>query len=612
MYDPITKEIVRNALINIADEMFWTSIRTAKSSIFYDTYDFSVALTDINGEILSIGIGVPGFIGIMDFTAKYTKEYCEREGISMDPGDVFVVNNPYVSGTHLNDVGVVMPIYVNNEMIGMAVAKGHINDVGGTNPGSWGGPASTEIYQEGGLIIPPVKLYRRGGERNRDVIDIIRFNSRIPDYAIGDLEALVAALRVGNKRIQELASKYGKEILKQIFKDILDDGEKLALAGIKKLPKGEFYAEDYLDDSGINEEPLKITARVKITEDDVTVDFSNNPPAVNAPINSPYPATVAAARIVFMALVAPHEPYNGGIARRFKVIAPEGTIFNPPKWPAPTSVYWETMTYAADLLWKALAPYVPDKLSAGHFLSVVAEIIAGVDPRKNEYVVLVEPNPGGWGGGHAEGDGESGLVAFADGETLASSVEILEQRYPIIVDQYTLNTIDGGAGPGRYRGGGFGIIKDYRIMADGFIFTTGINRAKFSPWGGLNGGCHGTLNYMVIIRNGKELMRVRKITNFPLKKGDVVRIVTAGGGGFGDPLDRDPKLVLNDVLNEYISIEDAKKYYGVIIKGGWPNYEVDYEATNKLREELRRQGKRDCVPLPTGIKAYYGVYRGGE
>ncbi len=149
-------------------------------------------------------------------------------------------------------------------------------------------------------------------------------------------------------------------------------------------------------------------------------------------------------------------------------------------------------------------------------------------------------------------------------------------------------------------------------MADGFIFTTGINRAKFSPWGGLNGGCHGTLNYMVIIRNGKELMRVRKITNFPLKKGDVVRIVTAGGGGFGDPLDRDPKLVLNDVLNEYISIEDAKKYYGVIIKGGWPNYEVDYEATNKLREELRRQGKRDCVPLPTGIKAYYGVYRGGE
>ncbi len=196
MYDPITKEIVRNALINIADEMFWTSIRTAKSSIFYDTYDFSVALTDINGEILSIGIGVPGFIGIMDFTAKYTKEYCEREGISMDPGDVFVVNNPYVSGTHLNDVGVVMPIYVNNEMIGMAVAKGHINDVGGTNPGSWGGPASTEIYQEGGLIIPPVKLYRRGGERNRDVIDIIRFNSRIPDYAIGDLEALVAALRL--------------------------------------------------------------------------------------------------------------------------------------------------------------------------------------------------------------------------------------------------------------------------------------------------------------------------------------------------------------------------------------------------------------------------------
>ncbi len=601
-YDPITKEITRNALINIADEMFWTSIRTAKSSIFYDTYDFSVALTNIDGEILSIGIGVPGFIGIMDFTAKYTKEYCEREGISMEPGDVFVVNNPYVSGTHLNDVGVVMPIYINEEMVGMAVAKGHINDIGGTNPGSWG-PASTEIYQEG-LIIPPVKLYRRG-ERNRDVFDVIRYNSRIPDYAIGDLEALVAALRVGNKRIQELASKYGKEVLKQAFNDILNDGEKLALSGIKKLPKGEFYAEDYLDDSGTNETPMKIHARVKITEDEVIVDFSGNPPAVNAPINSPYPATVAAARIVFMALVAPREPYNGGIARRFKVIAPEGTIFNP-KWPAPTSVYWETMTYAADLLWKALAPHVPDKLSAGHFLSVVAEIIAGVDPRKNEYVVLVEPNPGGWGG-HGEGDGESGLVAFADGETLASSVEILEQRYPLIVDRYTLNTLD-GVGPGKYRGG-FGIIKDYRLLADGFIFTTGINRAKFPPWG-LNGGCSGTLNYMAIIRDGKEIMRVRKITNFPLRKNDVVSIRSAGGGGYGDPFERDPNLVLNDVLNEYITIEDARKYYGVVIEGEWPNYRVNLEETEKIRRELKQSGRRECVSLPQGIKAYYGVYRG--
>jgi len=212
-------------------------------------------------------------------------------------------------------------------------------------------------------------------------------------------------------------------------------------------------------------------------------------------------------------------------------------------------------------LWKALAPHIPDKLSAGHFLSVCAEIIAGIDPRTNEYFVLVEPNPGGWGGA-TDKDGESSLVSFADGETFANPVEVLEIRYPVVVERCRLNVED-GTGHGKFRGG-FGIVKDYRILSEEASFTTAINRANVPPWG-VVGGKDGTVNYIVIIRDGKELMRLSRITNFQLKKGDIVSIRSGGGGGWGDPSERDRELVKKDVLNRYITVEDAKKIYGLTL-----------------------------------------------
>jgi N-methylhydantoinase B len=401
-----------------------------------------------------------------------------------------------------------------------------------------------------------VKYYEKG-KPNRDIIRVILGNTRIPDYLHGDLEALAASLRLGSKRMGELIQKYGFKAVKNAMGNLLKEGEARARARLAELPKGEFRAEDYLDEGPDSKEPLKISATTTITDDEFIVDFTGAPKVFPYSINTTYPATLAAVAVVYMAITDPHMPFNQGLLKPLKLIVPENTIFNA-KRPAPVSVYWETMTYAADLVWKALAPHIQDKLSAGHFLSVCAEIIAGTDPRTREYFVLVEPNPGGWGAA-ADKDGESSLVSFADGETFANPVEVLEIRYPLLVERCRLNVED-GSGAGKFRGG-LGIIKDYRMLCDDSIFTTAINRGKIPPWGAMGGGT-GTTNYIALLRDRKELMRVNRITNFQLKRDDVVSIRSGGGGGWGNPAERDSELVRRDVLNGYITAARAKKIYG--------------------------------------------------
>ena len=482
--------MVKSAFDSIANEMFWVAIRTSKSPIFYETFDFSTAITNRQGDTLAISIGLPLWIGVMKSIAKNVLEEARKHD-KLYPHDIIVCNDPYVTGTHLNDIGMAMPIFQREEIIAITTAKGHVNDVGGMNPGSWG-PETREIFQEG-LFIPPVKYYQKG-KPNRDVIRIILGNSRIPDYLYGDLEALAGSLRLGNKRISELIQKYGIRTVENAMDSILAEGEKRAKSRLSELPKGKFYAEDYLDEGYETKQPLKIFATTTITNNEFIVDFTGAPKAFPVSLNTTYPATLAAVAVVYMAITDPHMPFNQGLLGPLKVIVPEDTIFNARR-PAPVSVYWETMTYAADLVWKALAPHIQDKLSAGHFLSVCAEIIAGIDPRTREYFELVEPNPGGWGAG-ADKDGESSLVSFADGETFANPVEVLEIRYPVLVDRCKLNVED-GSGHGKFRGG-LGMIKDYRMLCDEASFTTAINRGKIPPWGAM-GGANGTTNYICLL-----------------------------------------------------------------------------------------------------------------
>jgi len=573
--DPFTITIIKNALKSISEEMFSTTARSAQSPIIYDVLDFSTCITDSQGNVISQATGIPLFIGVFDYTVKGIIDHYKNENI--EPGDIIITNDPYISGTHLNDVALIAPIFYKDTIVAYAASKGHWLDIGGMSFGSWG-PGRSEIFQEG-LFIPPCKLYK-ANKLNLDIVKILKSNSRLPNILIGDMEAQIAGLRIANTRILRLIDKYGLASFFTSIEKILNDGKYIANRRLKEIPNGLYEAVDYLDEEDENGHKIKIHAQIKITENEFIVDFTNNPNQLPFSMNTTYPATVAAVRVVYMSIIDPHIVFNQGIVSPLKVIAPRGTIFNAIK-PAPVSVYWESLSYAADLVWKAVAPVVKEKITAGHFLSVVAEIIAGINNKNNEPFALVEPNPGGWGAG-IDKDGESALVSFADGETYASSVEILERRYPIMVERYCLN-IEDGVGHGKYRGG-FGIIKDYRILNDVTELTTDINRSIVPPWG-IEGGENGTGNYIVIIRNCKEILRTRKISSFKLLRNDIVSIRTGGGGGWGNPFLRDPKMVLEDVKNGFIDIKTAKEKYLVIINP--TTMEIDWKETDMLRNKFQ-------------------------
>jgi N-methylhydantoinase B len=450
-----------------------------------------------------------------------------------------------------------MPVFVKGKLIAFSTIKGHWSEVGGMHFGSWTSD-STEIYQEG-LIFTPIKLFEKG-KIIPQVVDIIRANVRTPAMTLGDMEAHAASLRVGAKRIEELCNKYGVDTVLNAIDRIQEKGEKLMRLKLKELPQGVFTAQDTVDDDGITNNPVHVEVKVTISKNEFVVDLRGSGKQVRGSINCPWCATVSAARAIFKAVTDPHGPANEGNFRLLKVIADPGTIFNPLP-PAPTSTYWESMAFITDLVWKALAPQMPERLPAGHFLSVCGTIVGGTDDRTGEPFAIVEPQPGGWGGSISK-DGESGLVCSGDGETYIMSNEVMEVRYPIVVEQYALNIGD-GVGKGKFRGG-FGIIKDYRINNSNASFTSSMGRSLYPCWG-TKGGSNGTSNYFILYELNKEPRRLRKVAAESMKKGDMVRLKTGGGGGYGDPLQRDPENVLNDVTDEYITIESARMDYGVVV-----------------------------------------------
>jgi N-methylhydantoinase B len=577
--DVVSLRIIKNSLDNIAKEMFWATVRTAKSSIIYETYDFAPAITNRKGDLISIGTGIAVFLGVMPIVAKAVMEDIEKHDLGLSPGDIFIINDPYRISTHLNDIALAMPIFYKDELVAIGTIRGHVNDVGGMNPGSWG-PDAAEIFQEG-LIIPTSHFYK-DGKLNKEVVRMILSNNRIPDFVYGDLEALASALRYAYTRINNLCDKYGIDLVKEAMDDRINDGKIMAKNRLKELIKGEFFAEERIEKYEGMEEDLRIKVKVKITEDKFSVDFTDNPLQVKAPINTTFAGLYTAVATAFTAVTDPHVPLNQGYFEPIEVICPEGSLFNALP-PAPVSCYWETMFYAVDLIWKALAPHMPEKLTAGHFLSVVSETLSMIDPRDGNYKILCEPNPGGWGAG-IDKDGESCLVSAADGETYCHPVEVIEKDYPIRVECMRFNLED-GVGAGKFRGG-FGMRKDYRVLADEANLVCSINRIKYAPWE-VDDGEKGSCNHIVVIRDEKEIFDGGRASNFVIRKGDIVSIRSGGGGGWGNPLCRDPKLVLEDYKNGLVDIETAKKIYGVVINPG--DFTVDLEATYKFREEMKKK-----------------------
>ncbi|WHY59906.1 hydantoinase B/oxoprolinase family protein [Cytobacillus firmus] len=571
--DPFTLEIVKDSLVAIGDEMFIALAKTSMSPIIYEVLDYASGLTDAKGQLLTQGNGVTGFIGMLSDMVKQTlKKFGDGK---LKEGDIIIINDSYGGGgSHLSDVGLVMPIFFDGEIVAFSANKAHWTEVGGKDPGSFSNDA-TDIFQEG-LQFPSVKLFNEG-EINQAIVDIIEANVRFPELSLGDMWAQVAALKTGEKRVKELCEKHGKELFLSSVDYLLDHGEQLARQELSKLPKGTFNAEGFIDDDGFGNGPFKIKVKVTITDDKFVADFRGSHPQVPGPVNCSYTALVSAVRTIFLAITNPSQDANDGVFRPLEVITDKGSVLSAER-PAPVSIYWESMLAGADLIWKALAPVVPHRLNAGHLLSVCSVVLSGQHQDTNEPFLIVEPSVGGWGASEGQ-DGARGQFCIGDGETYNVPVEVAETRYGVMVDEYSLHT--DGAGAGEYIGGS-GVIRSYKALSDNQMVSVTFGRNKFVPWG-MKDGQDGSGNEVYIEKADGDVDGPFGIyPRYPLNKGDVVKLVTATGGGYGDPYKRPADQVAQDVKNGYITAAQANESYGLIVN------EKTYEVEGITEDRLQR------------------------
>ena len=550
--DPFTIEVVKDALTAVGDEMFETLLRTSMSPIIYDVLYFASGLTDARARLVTQGQGVTGFIGMLTTSVEAV---LAKWGGRLEPGDIVITNDPYTGGgSHLSDVSLVAPIFIDGELLAFAVSKAHWTEVGGMSPGSFT-TDSTEIYQEG-LQFPNVKIWSRG-ERNDSLVDLIASNVRTPDQTVGDLMAQAAAMRVGERAFREVCEKYGTDVVLETIDALIAQGETIARLELAKLPKGTFEAVDYVDDDGLGGGPFEIRVAVTITDDEFVCDFTGSHPQVPGPVNNTFTGLLSAAQVAFKAVTNPAAPANHGSFAPLRVVCPPGTILSCER-PAPCSIYWESLTFGTELVWRALAPHLPERLGAGHMASVVGTIVAGPHADTGDFVVLVEPEVGGWGA-NPTGDGVVGQFCSLDGETFVTQAEIAEARFGLRVERFGLDPI--GAGAGRMRGGP-GCTREYRILLDGWIVTSTAGRHAFPAWG-LHGGRDGSTNHVDVVKADGTVTRFGKVSRHPRSAGDLVRVITATGGGYGEPHERNPEAVADDVRNGYVTAEEAREDYGV-------------------------------------------------
>ena len=372
----------------------------------------------------------------------------------------------------------------------------------------------------------------------------------------------------------EIDKKNGSGVTNATFNYILKTSEQLSREAVAALPDGSYRAADIIDGDGISDEQIPVCVEVRIDGERMTFDFTGTSAQRHGPINCAYGALHSAVKTVFKSLVDPQGASNEGWFRPVKIICPDGTVFTANK-PAPTGWYYEGSAHASDLVWKALAEIAPDRFSAGSYMSLCGAYICGKDPESGEIFVHIEPAVGGWGATCTR-DGTAALIATTDGDTYNYSVELFEAKFPLLVHQYALNT-DEGVGEGRYRGG-FGVVREFDILADDAFTYASFGRSVEPPWG-LKGGAKGSCNFMEI-KSTKEIRRVARIPYHALQPGDRVRVVTGGGGGYGDAFARPPQEVLDDVLNDYITPAIARDQYGVVLT---PDGGVDGTATETLR-----------------------------
>jgi N-methylhydantoinase B len=544
--DPITLEIIESSVQAASDEMFAALRKTAMSAIIYEVLDMGTGITDGEGNLASSGAGIPSFVGVLDKSVKRILELHPREEIA--PGDIFVTNDPFFGGvTHLNDVVLAMPVFADGELIAWTANIAHWNDVGGMAPGSISTDAR-EIFQEG-LRLPGVQLFARGAPI-RSVLEILAANSRLPDYLRGDMWAGVAAARVGERRILELVAKYGREAFATALRVSFDRGERTARRALAELPDGRYVLAEEQDGGAV------YAATVEIASDELIVDLRDNPDQDPGPNNVSRDGAVIAAQMVLMNIVDSHGSANAGHVRPLTVLTRPGSVFDATP-PAACGIYYEVRMRLYDLLLRCFAERVGEGLPAGGFASVCGTFIGGRHPDTGRHFTIVEPQVGGWGAA-AFRDGNNAMFSPIHGHTFNCPAEVAEARYGLYVEQLALNDEPGGEGEFC---GGKGIVLDYRVRADGCFLTCAYTRNKHKPWP-LAGGREGSPNYVDVIRRDGVVERHAVVTGLEVESGDVIRIHTGTGGGYGVPARRPQERGLDDMRTGYVSEETAQAVYG--------------------------------------------------
>jgi len=574
--DPITLEVVRNRLDFIADEMEMTLLKSAYSAIIQEALDASAAIFDTKGQTIVQATALPAQLGMLIPAVKSIIDAYPPD--QMKEGDVYLMNDPYNGGTHLPDITVVAPVIYHGKTLALSVNMAHHQDLGGKVPGSIPTDA-TEIFQEG-LIIPPLKLYDQG-RPNETLHAIIKKNVRIPYNTMGDFRAQIASCNVGIDRLKRLFNEYGAEDILFYVEELFNRAEKMTLEKIKEIPDGEYTFEDYIDNDGIDLD-RRITLKVKLTirGSEFIVDFTGTDPQVKGPINAVPSATMTAVYFVVKAITDPSIPNNAGCYRSIRAILPEGSLVNP-RLPAAVNARAITFKRIVDLLFGALAKAIPERITAASSGNIQAISFGGIDPLTGKAFATSDVGAGGMGARPTK-DGIDRIDTDVS-NCMNIPVEAIEMNFPLRIIKN--NLWDGSGGAGKYRGG-LGFEKWFEAIRGEVVVSHRGDRNFTQPWG-LFGGKAGRSWESYIVRKDGSREKIKAKKEFRLMPGDQLHLYGAGGGGYGDPLDRTVDVVLEDVLDRKVSIEKAREEYGVVIEG--LPLRVNLEETAQTRKRLKEK-----------------------
>jgi len=567
--DSITMQVIRYAMEQVADEMGRTLVRTGRSTVIKEIEDITCAVFDRHGNTIAQAHHAPmlltGFeLGMRALVKKYRPE-------DLDEGDIIMFNDPYAGGQHVMDLVTFAPAHYEGKLVGFVGSIAHHSDLGGAAPGGTAG-GLTEIYLEG-LRFPMVKLYKKGNE-DPELFGILENNIRVPEKTLGDIRAQASADFVGVQRTQNIYDKYGAEVVQKCEEMLLDHSESRIRAGLRKIPDGTYTGVDYIDDDGQTDEPIKLQVNIHKKGDQVVVDFEGTAKQVKGNINCPIATVHAAVYYALIAVIDPHVPPNSGCYRPFTVEAEEALIVNP-RMPAAVGARTNTSQKIAEAMMLALSKAVPDRVQAGCHGQITNCGFSGYHPVTGKRFVYIDIQGGG-AGARPTKDGRDGqdshLARFKN-----TPIEAVELEYPVRILRYEFIPDSGGAG--KYRGG-LTVRRDIEVLTDDVSLARYGDRQRFGPFG-LFGGKEGSKGKFVLNPDSPEERRLKSKGLDVLNEGDVVSLRLPGAGGYGDPLERDLNLLLEDVRDGKVSLKSAQEDYQVVIDP--ETLQIDEEATKRLR-----------------------------